>query len=63
MEEERGDEQKTRNRIEESTGMCRRENSVDWVKARERNYPLATENKLKGERGAKVEVREQVGKE
>lgn len=42
--------------------MCGRENSVDWVKARERNYPLATENKLKGERGAKVEVREQVGK-
>lgn len=41
--------------------MCGREKSVDWVKARERNYPLATENKLKGERGAKVELEKSEG--
>lgn len=36
-----------------------REKSVEQVKAREYNYPLAMENKLKEKRGAKVEVREQ----
>lgn len=41
-----------------------REENVERVKARECNYPLATENKLKGKRGAKVEVRaNEVGEE
>jgi len=47
VEEERRDEQKTRKRIGEHC-IRGREESVERVKARECNYPLATENKLKG---------------